>query len=71
MANKMQETIFNLISAVFFALLALLGIIGVILGAWWHLATFAVCAFMAYVLYTDDDYGIESAKEFIKRIKSK
>ena len=66
------ETLINLAGSVIFGLLAITALIGAIFfGAWWHFVTFGMCALMAYVLYTDDEYGTESVSAFFKRIKSK
>lgn len=65
------ETLINLAGSVIFGLLGITALIGAIFfGAWWHFVTFVMCV-MAYVLYTDDEYGTESVSAFFKRIKSK
>lgn len=66
------ETLGNLIWVAIWAILGLSALIGAIFfGAWWHFVIFGMCALMAYVLYTDDEYGTESVATFFKRIKSK
>lgn len=66
------ETLINLAGSVIFGLLGITALIGAIFfGAWWHFVTFVMCALMAYVLYTDDEYGTESVSAFFKRTKSK
>lgn len=66
------ETLINLVGSAIFGLIGLSALIGAIFfGAWWHFVTFGMCALMAYVLYTDDEYGTESVSAFLKRIKSK
>ena len=65
------ETLINLIWLAIFLLLAITCLVGVILGAWWHLITFGMCALMANVIYNDSENGKESVADFFKRIKSK
>lgn len=66
------ETLINLVGSAIFGLIGLSALIGAIFfGAWWHFVTFGMCALMAYVLYTDDEYDTESVATFFKRIKSK
>ncbi len=65
------ETLINLVGSAIFGLIGLSALIGAIFFGAWLLVTFGMCALMAYVLYTDDEYGTESVATFFKRIKSK
>ena len=66
------ETLINLAGSVIFGLLGITALIGAIFfGAWWHFVTFGMCARVVYVLYTDNEYGIESVSAFFKRLKNK
>ncbi len=66
------ETLINLAGSVIFGLLGITALIGAIFfGAWWHFVTFGMCALVVYVLYTDNEYGIESVSAFFKRLKNK
>lgn len=66
------ETLLNLLGTCLFGLLGLGALVGaVFFGAWWHFVTAVGCALMAFVLYKDDDYGIESVASYFKCIKSK
>lgn len=62
------ETLLNLVGSCIFGLLGISALVGAIFfGAWWHLVTFGMCALMAYTLYKDRAYGIESVEVFLKR----
>lgn len=62
------STLSNLIQLCVFALLGVCALTGAIFcNAWWHYFTAAACFIFARMLYTDDQYGIESVRTFVHR----
>ena len=43
----------------------------IIYKAWWGILLAMACDLMAYVCYTDDEYGTESVKAYLQRKRSK
>lgn len=61
-------TIQNLIFCIVSFILGTTGLIGaVFFGAWWHLVTASGCFLIAWMMFIDNSYDVESVKHYIQR----
>lgn len=62
-----RETRTNLMNCIIAALLAVVCFVCLLCGAWWHVFTCAACLLLAWVFYTDSEYGTESVRDYFAR----
>lgn len=63
-----KEFLTNLIICIISLILGIIALIGVIFcGAWWHLVTASGCFLIAWMMFIDNSYDVESVKHYIQR----
>lgn len=61
------ETLLNLIQCSVTLLLGIAALVGAIFfNASFHFVTASCCLFLAWVFYTDNEYGTESVRDYFK-----
>ena len=63
----MNGTIGNMVWMAFWAMLGLLSVVMVCLGAWWDILMFIACLCFVRAYYKDGDSDTESVESYLKR----